>query len=64
MPMCKFGCDDLYEKGYITIFEGKIIEIERINQKTPYLDSYINDLLSRGCAYWNENSSKSTLNGI
>lgn len=26
MPMCKMGCDDLYEKGYIFIRDGKVMK--------------------------------------
>lgn len=25
-PMCKFGCDDLYEKGYLCVVQGKVVE--------------------------------------
>ena len=34
MPMCKFGCDELYEKGYIIIKDGQVV----IN-KTPITES-------------------------
>ncbi|GIN91112.1 hypothetical protein J22TS1_21630 [Siminovitchia terrae] len=29
VPMCKFGCDDLFEKGYISVINGKI----KVNKK-------------------------------
>lgn len=56
MPMCKFGCDDLYEKGYITILDGKV----EINEKatTSYLDEYMGQIKGRQIANWNEASFK------
>jgi hypothetical protein len=27
MPMCTFGCDNLYELGYIAVKEGKIVDM-------------------------------------
>ncbi|CAJ1001015.1 HNH endonuclease [Brevibacillus aydinogluensis] len=57
MPMCKFGCDDLYEKGYITVFEGKIITN---NKKivSPSLKNYLDQLKGKECSFWNENRMK------
>ncbi|WP_421663698.1 HNH endonuclease [Lysinibacillus telephonicus] len=56
MPMCKFGCDDLFEKGYITVNNGKII----VNNKiiTEPLSSYLNEIKGRECEYWNESTNK------
>jgi|TARA_Y100000310_G_C20696677_1_gene826195 hypothetical protein len=33
MPMCKFGCDDLYENGFITVLNGIIKRGKPINNK-------------------------------
>ena len=30
MPMCKFGCDDLFEKGYLTVSEGSVIILNNV----------------------------------
>ncbi|MFB3164723.1 HNH endonuclease [Neobacillus sp. 179-J 1A1 HS] len=56
MPMCKFGCDDLFEKGYITVNNGKVI----VNNKiiTAPLNSYLNSIEGRECEYWNKSTNK------
>ena len=44
-PMCKFGCDELYERGFIAVHGGHVINI-----KTPsddYGHDYINEYLKK-----------------
>lgn len=53
MPMCKFGCDDLYEKGYITIIEGKVYAESRI-PLTDYVKNYLQRIKNRDCKYWRD----------
>lgn len=57
MPMCKFGCDELYEKGYIVVDNGKIKSTDKGN-RTESMDKYIEHIIGRTCSYWNENNSK------
>jgi hypothetical protein len=57
MPMCKFGCDDLFEKGYISVLEGKIIANNR-KIISPALHNYLQRLKDTECLYWNENTSE------
>ncbi|UZJ78756.1 HNH endonuclease [Fictibacillus sp. KU28468] len=54
MPMCKFGCDDLFEKGYITILNGTV----KSNGKTSTeaLENYLNSIVGKKCDYWNEST--------
>ncbi|MBT2616141.1 HNH endonuclease [Bacillus sp. ISL-78] len=56
MPMCKFGCDDLFEKGYISVDNG----IVSVNGKavTLPLRLYLDQINGLNCAYWNTNTSK------
>ncbi|MED4697071.1 HNH endonuclease [Peribacillus frigoritolerans] len=56
MPMCKFGCDDLFEKGYITVSEGII----SVNDKTTTkpLKRYLGHIEGKRCGYWNVNTIK------
>jgi len=56
MPMCKFGCDDLFEKGYISIINGKVT----INNKTSTkaLRLYLKTLEGLNCTYWNSDTKK------
>lgn len=57
IPMCKFGCDDLFENGYITVVDGYILSAKN-KLTTPALTRVINKLISRKCHSWNENNSK------
>ena len=38
MPMCKFGCDELFERGYIYVEEGEI-KINDTSFKSDQLSS-------------------------
>ena len=55
MPMCKFGCDDLYEKGYIGVSEGVIVQLK--SRATVNIDQYIASILGRKCNYWNDDTA-------
>lgn len=57
MPMCKFGCDDLYERGYLLVKDGKIIKNEK-KFLTKDLENYIEDIENKTCCYWNEKTAK------
>ncbi len=52
-PMCRFGCDDLYEKRYLYIDDGAI----RLNSKKPQtrdLETAVRQLEGRRCDAWKE----------
>ncbi|RPE10724.1 HNH endonuclease [Paenibacillus polymyxa] len=57
MPMCKFGCDDLFEKGYIVVCDGKI---QRNIKKsyTPHLLERVAQIETRECKHWNDHTRK------
>lgn len=55
MPMCKFGCDDLYEKGYIGIYKGNIIILKK--DETD-LKEYTKNIEGNTCDYWNDETKK------
>ena len=55
MPMCKFGCDDLYEKGYIYVKDGQV----KLNHKkwsTADMSAEFVKVEGRVCEYYNENT--------
>jgi hypothetical protein len=54
MPMCKFGCDELYENGYIGVSE-KVFIVEDKNFAGVVLD-YLKQIDGNSCDYWNENT--------
>lgn len=56
-PMCKFGCDELYERGYIGVSEGKVIVLKQENSTEATL-KYLSDIENNECYAWNEDSKK------
>ncbi|WP_226556632.1 helix-turn-helix domain-containing protein [Priestia aryabhattai] len=61
MPMCKFGCDTLYEEGFISVTsKGKFIRLDKVTKKnlTPPVESILQKLDGRECSYWNVNTAK------
>ncbi len=57
MPMCNFGCDELYENGYISVKEGSVIQIKK-EPMTPLIQDYIDKIEGKYCKYWNESTSE------
>lgn len=57
MPMCKFGCDELYEKGYIAIDEGKVV-ISNSKYGTVPIDEYLKKVVGKSCNYWKPQTKK------
>ncbi|EPD54165.1 hypothetical protein HMPREF1210_00150 [Paenisporosarcina sp. HGH0030] len=54
MPMCKLGCDELYERGYIAILDGEISLTNK--ESTDTLNKYLNKVNGLKCSYWNINT--------
>ena len=48
LPMCRFGCDELFEKGFIGVNDnGLIIQIKKISNNN--VQNYINKLVGNKC---------------
>ena len=61
MPMCKFGCDTLYEDGYLSVdINGYFIRLDKVSKKiiTPHVEGILEKLNGRKCSYWNDNTVK------
>lgn len=57
MPVCKFGCDELYERGYLLVEDGKI----NLNEQqwiTDTIFDYVEPFKGRHCPYWNDLSKR------
>lgn len=50
VPMCKFGCDDLYEHGYISVDKG-VVTIINDNVTRPMLE-HMKEIKGNVCSYW------------
>ncbi|MDO4468277.1 MAG: HNH endonuclease [Bacillota bacterium] len=57
IPMCKLGCDDLYEKGYIYVQDG-IVKLNRRKKITGDLEAELKKIENRKCEYYNESTQK------
>lgn len=57
MPMCRFGCDDLYEKGYITVEDGEVVRLLD-EPVTDTVKDYINEIVGNDCDYWDEDTKE------
>ncbi|OMC75058.1 hypothetical protein BK121_03325 [Paenibacillus odorifer] len=57
VPMCKLGCDSLFENGWVGVVGRRVTRI-RTENSTPHLDMKIQKLLGRECMNVNEISSK------
>lgn len=57
LPMCKFGCDDLYEHGYISVKNGRVVKKQNV-LNTQNLENYIDKLIGNKIDQWNEYSKK------
>ena len=56
VPMCTFGCDALYEKGFLGVKDGKIVIIKTTG--IQWLDDYLNSLSGKDVECYNENNKK------
>jgi hypothetical protein len=55
--MCKFGCDDLYEKGYIGVSEGKVVRLHSTTT-TESTDTYLRKIVGKQCLKWNSSTEE------
>lgn len=57
IPMCKFGCDELYEKGYIVVENG-IIKESKSKFVTEPIKAYLIKIVGKNCELWNSGNKK------
>jgi len=57
MKACKFGCDELFEKGYISVKEGLIVQIPKKNT-TPIIAQKIKAVVGNRCPHYNQRTMK------
>jgi hypothetical protein len=56
--MCKFGCDELYEKGYIGVKDGKVIALKNAAEFTDAPQSYLQSITGNTCSSWGNENEK------
>lgn len=55
MPMCKLGCDDFFEKGYIYVEEG-VFKIQNSLLSTEHLRERLREIDGATCDFFNDNT--------
>lgn len=58
IPMCKFGCDDLFEKGYIGVQNGEVISLVAAEYLPKSVKDYIENIQGKACDSWNVDNDK------
>lgn len=53
MPMCRLGCDELYEQGYIGVKDGVVVGINR-SHTTPTIEIMKKAVVGNNCSYYKE----------
>ncbi|QTN38186.1 HNH endonuclease [Cryomorphaceae bacterium] len=51
-PMCKFGCDELFEKGYLVVDDSGVFKAFYPSISSPELKSEIEALAGNECSYF------------
>ena len=57
MPVCKIGCDDFFEKGYITIDDAGTVRINNTKQMSVDLRQILTGIEGNRCFNFNEATS-------
>jgi len=53
MPVCKMGCDELFERGYISVCDGKVVGLNK-KPSSRSLTEYISAIKDNVCSFYNE----------
>ena len=57
MPVCKVGCDDFFEKGYLIVDEHGILQIKRNLSSSSALASILDFYEGKQCTHFNESTA-------
>lgn len=52
-PMCRFGCDELYERGCIAVHKGYVVDVS-IGFLMDEIESYMKIIVGRECSTYHE----------
>ena len=57
MPVCKMGCDDLFERGYIYINKKGCIKKNDEKEITSDLKQYLDSIVDKNSWFFNKNNA-------
>lgn len=52
MPVCKLGCDDFFEKGYVVVDMEGFVRVTVKKQLSADLQLALADLEGKECTHW------------
>jgi hypothetical protein len=52
IAMCRFGCDELFERGYILVDQQGLIQRNNRMVLTPTVEKYMKTIVGRHCGEW------------
>jgi hypothetical protein len=53
LAMCRFGCDELFERGYVLVDQQGLIQRKNRMTVTPTVEKYVKGIVGRRCGEWN-----------
>ena len=56
MPTCTFGCDELFERGYLAVMNGKVKSVADHPLLSDAVKDYLERVNGRDCSWWHEGS--------
>ena len=57
IPLCKLGCDELFEKGYIAVDDAGLFHSLKKKPTSTDLETYMLSIINQPCNYFNVNTS-------
>ena len=56
MPLCRMGCDELYERGYVGVVDRKVVK-RNGKHTSEAITSYITNIEGLECSYFNDHTT-------
>ncbi|MEV0537551.1 hypothetical protein [Kitasatospora sp. NPDC050463] len=54
MLACSLGCDSLYERGYVTVIAGGVLQVSPLAHAVAALQEHVEQLAGRAVPWWTE----------
>ena len=58
MPVCKVGCDDFFEKGYLIVNQNGVIQSNKDKKVSDDLELVLHDVIGNQCTHFNQETEE------
>lgn len=58
MPLCKLGCDEMFEKGFILVNAEGLVEVNQDKVTTSDLEMYLLQVKDNACSHFNNDTKQ------